>query len=207
MTFYETPTDWKSDKWWRNRPVEERLYHLRLPKRIEAGLPGPRGQEVTVPLFNDIPDGILITGPAKTGKSLKAASLLQSFVSRHGMSGRWVEANDYVDMIKEGFGNDGMLPEMYSSPHLVKYIRGVFDVIVLDGLGEEYKTEFASHELASLVRKRYDNMKPTIITTPLSLAELQDKYHERLHGILESFHLIETATTRRSFVRRDRGEG
>lgn len=193
---YDTPQEWKSEVWWRKRPVDERLFHLHLPPRIAAGLPGPRGQEVTWPLYSTLPAGVVISGPAASGKSLKAAGLLQSLVSNNEASGRWVEANDYVDMIKESFSNDGVLPEMFSTPHLLKYIKGGFDVLVLDGLGEEYKTDFASHELGSLIRKRFDRMKCTIITTQLSLPDIRNKYGDRLGVVLDEFELITTGGRR-----------
>jgi hypothetical protein len=186
---FDTPLDWKSELWWRKRPAEERLYHLHLPKRISEGLPGPRGQEVTWPVYSTLPSGVLIQGPSGSGKSLKAAALLQSLVLGRELSGRWVEADDYIDMIKESFNNDGLLPDMYSSPHLVKYIKGPFDVVVLDGLGEERLTDFAVHELGSLIRKRHDRMKCTIITSRLTLGDIKHKYGERLGTVLADFEV------------------
>jgi DNA replication protein DnaC len=105
------------------------------------------------------------------------------------VSGRWVEADDYIEMIKDSFDNDGLLPEMYSSPHVVKYVKGVFDVVVIDGLGEERLTEFASHELGSLIRKRFDKQKATIITSRLSLQDIKNRYGSRLANPLADFDL------------------
>ena len=190
---YETPLDWKSELWWRKRPVEERVFHLHLPPRIKTDL---LLSSVAWPAYDQLPAGIVISGPAATGKSIKAAGILQRAVEEHEASGRWVEANDYVDMIKESFNNDGVLPEMYSTPHLLKYIKGGFDVLVLDGLGEEYKTDFASHELGSLIRKRFDRMKCTIITTQLTLPDIRAKYGDRLGTVLDEFELITTGARR-----------
>lgn len=190
---YETPLDWKSEVWWRKRPIDERLFHMHLPPRIKTDL---LLSSVSWPAFDQLPAGIVISGPAATGKSIKAAGIMEKALNDHELSGRWVEANDYVDMIKESFNNDGVLPEMYSTPHLLKYIKGGFDVLVLDGLGEEYKTDFASHELGSLIRKRFDRMKCTIITTQLSLPDIRAKYGDRLGTVLDEFELISTGGRR-----------
>lgn len=178
---YTTPTEWKSEAWWRNRPLDERLFHLHIPQRIQDAMEGWSA----VTLKGD--GNVFIQGPSGTGKSLVAARTLVKTLTDHQVSGRWVEADDYIDMLKESFDNDGLLPEMYSSPHLIKYIKGVYDVVVIDGLGEERLTEFAAHELGSLIRKRYDKKKSTIITSRLSIQDIKNRYGARLANPLADF--------------------
>lgn len=178
---YSTPLDWKSENWWRNRSVGERLFHLHVPKRIHEAME----DWPAVALRGD--GNLFIQGPSGSGKSLIAARTLTEAVKEHSVSGRWLEADDYIEMIKDSFDNDGLLPEMYSSPHIVKYVKGVFDVVVIDGLGEERLTEFASHELGSLIRKRYDKQKATIITSRLSIQDIKSRYGSRLANPLADF--------------------
>lgn len=179
---YSTPLEWKSEAWWRNRPRDERLHHMHIPKRIYENMDGWHH----CPHKKELPN-LFIQGPSGCGKSLIAASTLKHLVSEHSASGRWIEADDYIEMIKDSFSNDGELPEMYSSPHVVKYIKGVFDIVVIDGLGEERMTEFASHELGSLIRKRYDKQKATIITSRLSIQDIKNRYGSRLANPLADF--------------------
>ena len=181
---YHTPIEWKSEAWWRNRPADERMFHTHLPKRIRENMDGWHH----CPHNKELPN-MFIQGPSGCGKSLIAASTLKHLVTEHDCSGRWVEAGDYVDMIKESFDNSGLLPEMYSSPHLVKYIKGVFDVVVIDGLGEEWSTDFAANELGNLIRKRYDQQKATIITSRLSIQDIKNRYGSRLANPLADFSL------------------
>lgn len=176
---YSTPLEWKSESWWRNRPVDERLFHLHIPKRIRDNLESREPVRFEGNLF--------IQGPSGTGKSLIAASTLTHIVRNNTVSGRWLDADDYVEMIKDSFNHDGELPEMYSSPHLVKYAKGVFDVLVIDGLGEERLTPFAQHELGSLIRKRYDKEKTTIITSSLSPQDVKNRYGDRLASPLADY--------------------
>lgn len=179
---YPTPIEWKSEAWWRNRPADERLHHAHIPKRIMENMEGWHH----CPHNTELPN-LYIQGPSGCGKSLIAASTLKHLITEHSCSGRWVDADDYVQMIKESFNNDGVLPEMYSSPHLVKYIKSVYDVIVIDGLGEEYASEFSRHELGSLIRKRYDKKKATIITSRLSIQDIKNTYGTRLANPLADF--------------------
>lgn len=179
---YSTPLEWKSEAWWRNRPTEERLFHTHIPKRIRENVDGWHH----CPHSKELPN-LFIQGPSGCGKSLIAASTLKHLVSEHSCSGRWLEADDYIEMIKDSFDNEGVLPEMYSSPHIVKYVKGVFDIVVIDGLGEERMTEFASHELGSLIRKRYDKSKATIITSRLSIQDIKGRYGSRLANPLADF--------------------
>lgn len=186
---FVTPTDWKSEVWWRKRSVDERLYHMHLPRRIvELGM---SADPPSLPFYKNWKPGnsLFIQGPSGSGKSILAAEMLDALIRAHEVSGRWVEADDYIDMLKDSFDNDGLLPEMYSSPHLVKYIKGVFDIVVIDGLGDERLTDFAKHELGSLVRKRHDRMKTTIITSRLSMADVKDRYDTRLASVLADFDL------------------
>lgn len=178
---YTTPIEWKSEAWWRNRPVDERLFHMHLPQRISDAM----DEWKAVNLKGD--GNLFIQGPSGSGKSLVAAKTLSETISKHQVSGRWIEADDYIEMLKDSFDNDGLLPEMYSSPHVVKYVKGVFDVVVIDGLGEERMTEFASHELGSLIRKRYDKKKSTIITSRLSIQDIKTRYGSRLANPLADF--------------------
>jgi DNA replication protein DnaC len=179
---YSTPIEWKSEAWWRNRSKDERLFHMHIPKRIRENMDGWHH----CPHNKELPN-LFIQGPSGCGKSLIAASTLKHLVSDHNCSGRWVEADDYIEMLKDSFDSNGVLPEMYSSPHLIKYIKGVFDVVVIDGLGEERLTEFASHELGSIIRKRYDKQKATIITSRLSIQDIKNRYGSRLANPLADF--------------------
>ena len=50
----------------------------------------------------------------------------------------------------------------------MKYITRGFDVLVLDGLGEEASTDFERKILGSLIKGRYEHGKTTIITTAMT---------------------------------------
>ena len=186
MTHYPTPTEWKSARWWQNRPELERLFHSRIPQRYDK----PYGTEVPAIIQNWVGAytpgaSLLITGRSGTGKTELSARILRRLLEQHKWSGRFCTADGYVEMLKDQFDNDNLLPEMYSTPYLVKYIQGVYDVVVLDGVGQERETDFASHEIGSLLRRRYNDMHTLIITTSLSVLDFSRRYGSRVEAAVD----------------------
>lgn len=177
------PQEWKSEVWWRHRPVEERLSWLHVPPRIIKAM-----ETIPTPLlpdFDPVQDRYITGG---RGKSVLAAQILQRAVAQYQVSGRWVDAETYVQMLKDSFDNEnGQLGDEYSSPFAIKNIKAIFDVLVIDGLGDERKTEFAAHEIGSLIRGRYDRCRTTIITSRLSIGDIKARYGERLSAPMSEF--------------------
>ncbi len=187
------PIDWQSAAWWRNLPMLDRMGFTKIPKRI-AEQAASRNTQLTHSLESFVVnwqpgDSIYIQGPSGSGKSTQAAMALIRLVESQKASGRWVDPDRYIDMLKDSFDNDGLLPSEYGSPYTVKNIKAVFDVLVIDGLGEERLTEFAAHEIGSLIRTRFDNMRTTIITSRLSMDDIKRRYSERLATPMAEFDL------------------
>ncbi|WP_243112887.1 ATP-binding protein [Caproiciproducens galactitolivorans] len=53
------------------------------------------------------------------------------------------------------------------------------DLLILDDLGTEFRSAFSCAEIYNIVNTRLMTQKPTIISTNLSLQELQERYTER----------------------------
>lgn len=53
------------------------------------------------------------------------------------------------------------------------------DLLIIDDLGAEFTTSFSVATLNNIVNSRLLDSKPTIVSTNLSLAEIQNKYTER----------------------------
>lgn len=185
------PIEWKSAAWWRNRPMLDRIGFTKIPKRI-AEQAGARNTEMTSSVSSFVDnwepgDNLYIQGPSGSGKSTQAAMALIRLVEHNQASGRWLDPDRYIDMLKDSFDNEGLLPSEYGSPYTVKNIKAVFDIVVIDGLGEERLTEFAAHELGSLIRTRFDNKRTTIITSRLSIEDIKRRYSERLSTPMAEF--------------------
>ena len=64
------------------------------------------------------------------------------------------------------------------------------DLLIIDDLGTEYTNDFVSSQLFSCLNERHLGKKSTIISTNLSLAEIRDRYSERIFSrISSSFEL------------------
>lgn len=192
MTVGAPPTEWKSARWWQNRSLEERLTWAHIPPRwSEAEYTQSLLSSVTAYSIGEFlniankSNGLFIHGPSGSGKTPTAVGILRSILSSRSLSGRFITAERYVEMLKDQFDNDNELPEMYSMPHIVKYIKGVFDLVVLDAVGQERATEFSYHEIGSLLRRRNEDCRLTIVTTHLSPTEFIRRYGDRVASVLE----------------------
>lgn len=197
MTTFTTPTDWKSEKWWRNRSAEERLYHLNVPSRwkdikySDVALDTPVLAQASEWLDNFTPgDSLLISGRSGSGKTILAQALVKQLVATNELSGKFLASERYIEMLQDTFDNNNVLPEMYSTPHLLKYIQGVFDIVLLDGVGQERDTEFTRHEIGSLIRRRYENKRSVIITTSFSQMDFIRRYGDRVKLALSEMATI-----------------
>lgn len=200
MTISSPPTEWKSARWWQNRSVEERVAWSHLPQRwVNAALGQVDLSDKTLDRVNKFidtdgyPNGLFLYGPSGVGKTPLAVSILRHLMTIKPLSGRFITAERYVEMLKDQFDNDNELPEMYSMPHIVKYLKGVFDIVVLDAVGQERNTEFSQHEIGSLLRRRNEDCRRTIVTTHLTPSEFIHRYGDRVSSVLEDMILAQVS--------------
>lgn len=190
---FQVPIDWKSEKWWNNRSAEEREFHLRIPKKWRAFSPDAGRVPASVSKWAknyQYGDSLYLYGPSGSGKTAIAQSVLKLLVNDHPISGRFVSSEKYIEMIKDSFENDGLLPEMYSTPYLLKYIQGVYSIVLLDSVGNERETDFSVHEIGSLIRRRDEDMRSIIITSSLSVTDFIRRYGDRVASAINDMTLV-----------------
>ena len=189
----KTPQQWKSKKWWSHLSEGDRMSHFLGSVK---GRPLRESRDVSHDLDDFVDEyeegaSLILSGRAGSGKTTNAIRVVEDLITKQGASARMITADAYVDMIKNSFeeDGDGILSDEYNDPYALKHIRASYDVLLLDDLEGTRKTEFAAHEIGTLIRSRYDAMLTTIITTSLSVTDIKARFGDRLSSPLASFEL------------------
>ena len=110
---------------------------------------------------------VFLTGDVGTGKTHLAASIA-NYCMEHGVVVKFGNITDIFQSLRKAFSKDeDILGEIKSVP-----------LLVLDDLGKEYSTEWTNETIYSIINYRYEHMLPTVVTTNLSLSELQERIGE-----------------------------
>lgn len=116
-------------------------------------------------------ESLYIFGPAGCGKTRYAAQMLldlnkRSFIELEGASFGFIKMERLLLEFKDAFGETGG-----ESRIIDKYVS--FDYLVLDDLGTEKLTDWVFKMLYILIDRRYEEMKPLIITCNLPISKLE----------------------------------
>jgi|TARA_Y100000034_G_scaffold47492_1_gene58474 DNA replication protein DnaC len=148
-------------------------------------------------VFDDILDekGLYMFGSCGVGKTHIAWSLF-----KHKTEQRFSEAREYLGKK----GNEGRHVSVRSNIQVYSWVevlrllrdsminkekyRGAYSIeedfdpqiLILDDVGSEKASDWTIETLYYLINKRYEEKKPTIITSNLPLSELADKVGDRI---------------------------
>lgn len=114
--------------------------------------------------------GLVITGRYGSGKTHAASAIVLRLI-RDGYTAGIVSAVDLLAAIKQSFGNKEAEAVVIS-----KY-TGI-DLLVIDDLGKEQVTPWSLQQLYSLIDQRYRELKPMIVTTQYTGAELANHWSD-----------------------------
>lgn len=112
-------------------------------------------------------NGLAIIGPIGTGKTHLAASIANALLQ----TGKRVICMPSVDMlakIRATYKEDGNDDEIMNDLKTA-------DLLIIDDLGKEKATEWTSQTIYSIINARYENERPTVITTNYTLKNLVDR--------------------------------
>ena len=116
---------------------------------------------------------LIFTGATGLGKTHLSLAIAQAAINK-GYSVVYGTAQKFFTNIeREHFGRskdpDGTTEDMLAD----------CDLLILDDLGAEFTTSFSVAAFNNILNTRLLDSKPTIISTNLSLSEIQNKYTER----------------------------
>lgn len=122
--------------------------------------------------------GLFIYGDTGTGKTHSLHAIANT-------KGRRVD--NFVDLLSEF--RDSVSKGYYHGKMID--ITNV-DILFIDDMGAEKMTEFVQEFVYSLLNRRYEKMKTTIIATNLTLEDFKERYGDRiLSRVMEMCVLVE----------------
>lgn len=113
----------------------------------------------TFPLHYANGDGLYIEGTNGTGKTHLAAAIALQLIAKQGIPVICKTSSDLLLDIKKAFDNKDI------TESAVLNIYKTVDLLVIDDLGKEQCSDWSMSTLYSILNDRYEDLKPTIITT------------------------------------------
>lgn len=118
--------------------------------------------------------GLIMLGKTGLGKTHLSLAVLGVVINK-GYSVYYNSVQNIMDKLqKEHFGKtayneESIEGDLYES-----------DLLILDDLGAEFSTQFTVAELYNILNTRMINSKPIIISTNLTVREIEEKYSQRI---------------------------
>ena len=131
--------------------------------------------------FADSTENMFICGPPGTGKTFLCNCIAKSVLDQ-GYDVIYLSAVKLFNLLADdAFGNKKNDADQLLS----------CDLLIIDDLGTEYTNSFVQSSFFNCINERLLRGKHTIISTNLSLVEIQDVYSERVYSrIAEKYKLI-----------------
>ena len=112
-------------------------------------------------------NGLIFTGGVGTGKTHLAASIASHIINKYSVTVEFVSYVDILADIRAAFSNN----TGYEAKIEARLCEA--PLLIIDDLGKEKQSKFTDELLYRVVNKRYNHNLPLIITTNLSLPELE----------------------------------
>ncbi len=105
-------------------------------------------------------NGLLLTGPVGVGKTHLAVGMLQELITQRGARGLFYDYRDLLKQVQNSYNQSVNTTEL-------EVLQPVFDadVLVLDELGANKRTDWVWDTVAHILNTRYNDRRTTIITT------------------------------------------
>lgn len=137
--------------------------------------------------FNKKHDNLLFLGNTGVGKTFLANCIAKELVDR-GYTVIYLTAFRLFDILeKHKFSKEA--EDSYAASNQFEYILDC-DLLIIDDLGTEMSNSFTTSQLYLIINERLLRQKSTIISTNLSLDNLNTNYSERIYSRIISNYCI-----------------
>ncbi|WP_083543276.1 ATP-binding protein [Desulfofundulus australicus] len=123
------------------------------------------------PALKEQGKGLLIAGNVGTGKTQLIVSLAVELVKRYLVAARFITCFDLLKLFKKA------LTDSWAASELTELQEA--ELVIIDDIGSSRLSEFDQAELANFIDKRYQVIRPIVITTNLSKKDLAEFIGER----------------------------
>jgi len=160
------------------RVLQDKRFETFLPDGL--GLPPDQARSVRrawerARAFAEHPEGwLVLRGGTGCGKTHLAAAIAHRLLER-GVPALFIHVPDLLDELRATFH-----PESESSYEKRFWELREAPVLILDDLGAQQSTPWAQEKLFQLLDWRYNARLPTVITTNLSMEDLEPRLRSRL---------------------------
>jgi DNA replication protein DnaC len=123
--------------------------------------------------FNDYESkgkGLLFIGQVGTGKTHLTAAIANYLMFEKIIPVKFGNVTTLLGEIKNSYNDE----ESASESDLIYMLSNV-RLLIIDDLGKEKCTEWSNNIIYTIINNRYENYKPTIVTTNLSIKELENQ--------------------------------
>lgn len=128
--------------------------------------------------------GVLFVGDCGTMKTTMAVAIMQA-IMRRGRGAFFVP-------MAELFDNLITMSKQRDNEEFLRFQERLqtTPLLVIDDLGTEYPNDWIKNKFDAIISKRYNAMKPIIITTNLMNDELLSNYQQRIHDRLRASSIV-----------------
>jgi DNA replication protein DnaC len=136
-------------------------------------------------------DGLLLQGSAGTGKTHLAAAIVRARIEA-GRRATFQRSADLYAALRETYRGQGSEETIFR-----EYVES--SLVVLDDLGAGSLSDYERRATLEVLDRRLIHLRPTVVTTNLSLSELEARLDDRVASRLSSLTRLElTGRDRRS---------
>jgi len=114
--------------------------------------------------------GLLLTGNVGTGKTHLVAAIANYLMFEKYIPVKFGNVTTLLGEIKNTYNDED---SEVSEGDLIYSLSNV-RLLIIDDLGKEKCTDWSNNIIYTIINNRYENYKPVIVTTNLSIAQLED---------------------------------